>query len=263
MNVEAQNAKCERPAVTGRRGGFTLIEVLLAAGAFAIVLVAIHMVFHSALRLRNRTAAQIENALPLQQTFQWLRRDLANLVLPGGTFFGPLQTTPGSTPSSGQLGSTPLATLADEVPGQSSPELYTTTARIDDLSPWGEVQRVSYHLADPTNAVASRMTGRDLVRSVTRNLLPVLEDPPEEQRLLSGVESILFYYYDGQQWLEAWDSTTRTNELPRAIKVAIQLTPPEKTGSISASAWAPVELIVPIMVRAGTNQTASTGGGAS
>jgi hypothetical protein len=235
----------------------------MAVGAFAIVLVSIHMVFHSALRLRNKTASLIENALPLQQTCQWLRRDLANLVLPGGVLFGPLQSTADAGLPTGEFGSAPLATTGDSVPGQASPEFYTATARIDDLLPWGEIQRVSYRLADPTNQMPSTSTGRDLVRSVTRNLLPVLEEPPEEQRLMGGVESILFYYHDGRDWVETWDSATRTNQLPSAIKVAIQLTPPPTGTPISASVYAPVELVVPIVLRASTNQTTSTGGGAS
>ena len=262
MSLEARSAKCEAPRARGGGGGlpgFTLIEVLLAAAAFSIVLLAIHMVFHSALRLRNKTATEIENALPLQQTYQWIRRDLANLVLPGGVLFGSLQTTPTSSLPSGQPGSAPLATLAGDTPGQSSPEFYTTTALIDDRYPWGEVQRVSYFLAPPTNQTA----GRDLIRSVTRNLLPVLEQPAEEQRLMSGVESILFYYYDGQQWLDAWDSTTRSNELPSAIKVDIQLASTQAVASMGVFRLAPVEWVVPILLRASTNQTQQMGGGSS
>ena len=231
-----------------------MIEVLLAVGIFSIVLLAIHLVFYGAVRLRNKTATEIEEALPLQQTLTLLRRDLSSLVLPGGVLSGELQTTPTTGTQLGQTGSAPLATTAADLPGQSSPAFYTTTAAIDDLYPWGEVQRVSYFLAVPTN----RTVGRDLFRSVARNLLPTLEEQPEEQWLMGGVESILFYYYDGQQWQETWDSTTATNQLPGAIKVAIQLA---STESLPTTSRAPVELVVPILVRAGTNQTQQTGGG--
>ena len=237
--------------------GFTLLEVLLAVSIFSIVLLAIHLVFHGALRLRNKTVAQIEGSLPLQQTFTLLRRDLSNLVLPGGILLGALQTTPSTGTELGQTGPAPLATLAGDMPGQSSPELYTTTAVIDDAYPWGEVQRVSYFLADPTN----RTVGRDLIRSVTRNLLPTLEEPAEEQWLMSGVESIFYYYYDGQAWADTWDSATQTNQLPGAVKVAIHLADTNRVPATGRFSRAPVELVVPILVRAGTNQTQQTGGG--
>jgi general secretion pathway protein J len=236
--------------------GFTLIEVLLAVAIFSIVLLSIHLVFHGAVRLRNKTTAEIEAALPLQRTLTLLRRDLSNLVLPGGILSGALQTTPTTGTQLGQAGSAPLATQAGDLPGQSSPDFYTSTAALDDLYPWAEIQRVSYSLADPTNQTA----GRDLIRSVWRNLLPTLDEQPEEQWMMSGVQSILFYYYDGRQWRDTWDSTTETNRLPGAIKVAIQLASAEGIPLTGRLAPAPIELVVPILVQASTNQTQQTGG---
>ena len=46
---------------------FTLLELLIAVVAFAIVLAAINGVFYSALKLRNRSAASLEKSLPLTQ----------------------------------------------------------------------------------------------------------------------------------------------------------------------------------------------------
>jgi prepilin-type N-terminal cleavage/methylation domain-containing protein len=237
--------------------GFTLMEVLLAVGIFSIVLLAIHLVFYGAVRLRNKTTAEIESALPLQHTLALLHRDLSNLVLPGGVLSGELQSTPTTGTQLGQAGPAPLATQAANLPGQSSPDFYTATAVLDDTYPWAEIQRVSYFLANPTN----QTVGRDLFRSVSRNLLPVLEETPEEQWMMSGVQSILFYFYDGQQWRDTWDSTTETNALPGAIKVAIQLASADGIPTSGPSAPAPIELVVPILVRAGTNQTQQASGG--
>src|SRR6185295_3602218 len=74
--------------------GFTLIEILIAVTAFAIVLAAINTVFYAALRLRNKTALALDEALPIQQTVAIMKRDFANIVVPGGTLFGAFQTTP-------------------------------------------------------------------------------------------------------------------------------------------------------------------------
>ena len=70
---------------------FTLLELLLAVLVFSIVLGAIHVVFFTAFKLRNKTADAIERSLPVQQTLAILKRDLANLVPPGGTLSGALQ----------------------------------------------------------------------------------------------------------------------------------------------------------------------------
>src|SRR4051794_21731005 len=71
--------------------GFTLLELLLAVAIFGIVLAAINTVFFSAMRLRNKTVAAIQEALPLQQTLTLIKHDLQGLVVPG-TIAGALQT---------------------------------------------------------------------------------------------------------------------------------------------------------------------------
>src|SRR5262249_47368167 len=138
--------------------------------------------------------------------------------------------------------------------GASGPEFYTASGTIDETAPWAEIQKVSYLLAASTN----RAGGKDLIRAVTRNLLPTTgTEPPVEQWLMSGVEGLAFFYWDGSQWRDSWDSTTPdqttglTNTLPRAIKVQIQ--PAAEPGRSALSQTAPVELVVPLFVQARTN----------
>ena len=155
--------------------------------------------------------------------------------------------------------------ITNLVGGQSSPDFYTTTGLIDETSPWAEIQKVSYVLVDSTNRAAA---GRDLIRAITRNLLPAtLEEPPAQQWLMSGVQGLSFYYYDGTQWRDSWDSTVPdsvtglTNTLPRAIKVQIQ-TAPEQAGRAFSAMPAPIELVVPVVIQARTNKSQTTAGGA-
>jgi prepilin-type N-terminal cleavage/methylation domain-containing protein len=240
-----------------RTRGFTLIEVLIAVAAFAIVLAAINTVFYSALRLRNKTARILDESLPVQQTLTIMKRDLANIVVPGGTLSGAFQTTPTLSLNNQTGNSTPSSSATASVPGQSSPPFYTSTGVIDEITPFAEVQRVSYLLVNPTNGV----TGRDLFRSVTRNLLAPVAEQPVMQPLMSRVENIYFSYYDGTQWRDTWDSTSpevttgQTNMLPTAIKVQIQLAAEQRRQALPP----PIELVVPIMVQVRTNQVAGGG----
>jgi type II secretion system protein J len=236
---------------------FTLIEVLLAVTVFAVVLAAIHMVFYGAVRLRNKTTSDLEAAMPLQLTLAIMKRDLANLVMPGGTLFGALQTTPTATNAQGQLQSATAPSLIS-TRTQVSPYFYTASASLEDEVPWGEVQKVCYFLEQPTN----NAPGRDLVRIATRNLLPPLQDQPEEpQRLMSGVESVVTSFYDGTQWRPDWDSTTETNVVPQAIKIELELVQ-EQPGQVIQP---PIQLVVPVLLQAGTNAAAqisqASGGG--
>jgi type II secretion system protein J len=242
--VGARAVRPRRPEFSRR--AFTLIEVLLAVVVFGVVLVAMHGVFYGALRLRNKTVASLEAAVPLQQTLAIIQRDLANLVLPGGTLAGQLQGIPTQQTELGQIG----------------PFLYTAVGILSASTPWAPVQRVAYRLTQPTND----SLGLDLYRSVSRNLLPVTTDLAEDQYLMSGIETILFEYYDGTQWRDYWDSTAETTAgLPAAIKLRLFLAGAQTNRFLEE----PVELVVPVVVQSATNQTTqtsqttgTTGGGA-
>jgi type II secretion system protein J len=240
------------------RRAFTLLELLLAVLVFAIVLAAIHTVFFSAFKLRKRTTETIECSLPLQQTLGIIKRDLANLVPPGGVLSGALQSTPTITTNASGV------SLSGLLGRQNGPLFYTAVGIVDDIAPWGETERVSYYLATPTN----NTPGMDLFRSVARNLLPLTQDQTDDQFLMSGVEAITFQYYNGTAWQDTWDSTQvdsvsgLTNNLPTAVKLQLQM----HTEHTSFGTPAPVELVVPITVLARTNGVAeitatTTGGG--
>ena len=241
-----------------RQRAFTLLELLLAVLVFAIVLAAVHTVFFTAFKLRKRTTDAIERSLPLQQALGVIKRDLVNLVPPGGLLAGALQSTPTiSTTASG-------VRVSNSLSRQNGPQFFTAVGIVDDNAPWGEIERVSYYLANPTNDTP----GQDLFRSVARNLLPVSQDQTDDQFLLSGVEAITFQYYNGTAWQDTWDSTTLdsatglTNNLPSAIKLQLQL----HSENYALGMPAPVELVVPVMVLARTNASAEasaeTAGGA-
>src|SRR5207253_1453691 len=75
-----------------RSGAFTLIEMLLALAVSAVILAAIGGVFFSAMRIRERTTAMLDQSAPLQQAITLLRRDLKGAVPPGGVLAGSLQS---------------------------------------------------------------------------------------------------------------------------------------------------------------------------
>lgn len=225
----------QRTHAIQRPAAFTLIEILIAMSVCAVVLVAVNTVFYSAVHLRNATNEAIEESLPVEQALSSIQHDLANVVYStNGTFFGPVQTT------------NPTNTL----PGQIGPDFFTSSAQLDGIVPFGNVQKIDYLLAAPTNRVG---VGQDLVRAVTRNLLPITQpaQPDEKQVILSGVQSLIFTYYDGSQWQTAWDTTQQTN-LPLAIKVQIQMAP-QRNRTFAQNQ--PLELVVPMDIMVSTNLT--------
>ena len=234
-------------SATGRRRhafAFTLIEMVLAIGVAAIVLVIVNAVLFASMRLRDATADAVDAATPVDQTVTFLRRDLQCVVTPtngtskvlSGDFKVGNVTSPG-------------------VPEPAAIEMFTATGALSASAPWADIQRVTYELRQPTDHNAA---GRNLVRSVVRNLLTLTTPEVEDQILMSGVESIKFACFDGSQWQDAWDTTSPTTvytNLPLAVRVEIQM-----SGKGNATAE-PIQLVVPIDAQSRTNMvlTASTG----
>ena len=206
------------------QAGFTLLELLIGTAVGAVVLVVIQTTFFGALRLHNTTHARIDEDLVLTRALGIIRQDFAGILLPGGTLSGQLQSTTFSSSST--------ATPGDRV----TPDLYTSSGKVDGWNPFSEVQRVSYTLANSSDPRA----GRDLIRVVTRNLLPVQEALPDEQVILPGVTSASVEFYDGNAWTDTWDSEATTS-LPTAIKLVLAM------ANSPAQSTSPIELIVPIL----------------
>lgn len=223
-----------RPRIRSSRSGFTLLELLLATAVGAVVLIAIQTTFFGALRLHNTTHARIDEETVVDRALGIVRKDFSGILLPGGTLSGELQSSTFSSSMTGNFG--------DPI----TPEIFTSSGRIDGWNPFSEAQMVVYYLGPANNGQA----GRDLIRVATRNLLPVQEATVEDRVLLQGVASATVTFYDGQAWMDSWDSTT-TSTLPSAIKLSLVMAPHEG----GAANLAPIEVIVPILVTTTTSQT--------
>lgn len=206
--------------------------MILAIGVAAIVLIAANAVFFTAMHLRDAATEAVNSASPVDQSLTLLRRDLQCAVTP----------KPDGVLSGGfRIGSVTSLGISDPV----AAEIYTATGVTSDKAPWGDIQRVTYGLRNSTSGGG----GRDLYRSVSRNLLTETTPDVEDQLMIRGVDSIQFSGYDGMQWLDAWDTTDTTSvntNLPVAVRVDIQLYGSDRNTS-------PIEILVPIDSQSRTN----------
>ena len=223
-------------------GAFTLLELLIATSVGAIVLLVINGTFFGALRLYNTTHERIDHDLALQRTLGIIRGDLAGIMLPGGVLSGQLQT---ETFSSNTM---------DDAGDRVSPDIYTSSGRIDGWTPFSDVQMVSYFLAPATDGGPTKR----LVRVITRNLLPVQDATTDEQTLLTGVDSASMSFYDGTDWTDSWDSSV-TSTLPSAIKFSVVMAAADTTGTMRQPS-APIELVVPVLVTTTTTAQQAAAG---
>ena len=222
---------------------FTLIEMILAIGVAALVLLSIHTVLFAGLRLRDATSNMVDAATPVDLALATMRRDLQCAVTPtnGTTKVLSGDFRAGSVNSPG-------------VNGNVAVEMFTATGALSANAPWGDIQRVTYELRPPADNSAP---GQDLVRSIMRNLLSTATPNVEDQLMLSGVQRITFSCYDGSQWQNSWDTTGVTSantNLPVAVRVDIQFANQDNSAG-------PVEIVVPLDAQPRTNMVFSTSNG--
>ena len=196
-----QSSACSSP-------GFTLIEVLFAALAFAIVLAAVNAVFYGSLKLRERADEKQKENLPRLQSLELLKRDLRAAFYSEGFRADRFQCEP----------SRGLGVLADQI------QFFAKTGTTDQSAPWPEVQQIEYYLA-PANKPLENQNRLELVRAVTRNLLAPTYQPPEEQRLVSGVSAFQLSFFDGETWMTSWNSELQTPALPKAVQIYLEFAP--------------------------------------
>lgn len=221
---------------------FTLIELLLAVAIAAVVLIAINSVLFGAIHLRAKTIEATEQTLPMDRAVATLKQDLMCIMQPG------TNTSYGSNTLMGIMGTDATGTGLTQTPLL---EIYTSSGTVGDELPWGCMQKIDYWLQPSTNRMG--FAGQDLVRGVTRNLLPTTQMPPEQQQvLLQNVQRLQFSFFDGTNWNDTW-STTLTN-VPVAIKGAITFARPKPGAMLSL----PVQFLVPIVSWANSTNTSLT-----
>jgi prepilin-type N-terminal cleavage/methylation domain-containing protein len=219
---------------------FTLVEVLLALAICAIVLVAINAVFATAVRLRDRTSAAVDQSLPANLAFEKMRTDLKSVVGPFGFLAGDFKCD----------AQTMGASMGLSTASGGGLDFFASTGVISDKEPWGDIQEVYYQLMPSSSG--NKSLGLDLVRCVNRNLLATTTVTPETQLLMSDVESVDFECFDGLEWRNTWDTSSGDTNLPTAVRIRIQ---PAVDRSIGASKPEALELIVPLITQTRTTNS--------
>ncbi|MGA2557777.1 MAG: type II secretion system protein GspJ [Verrucomicrobiota bacterium] len=215
---------------------FTLVELILAISIMSLILSGMISVLYISYNLQKHVNDALDQTLPVEQALTSIQHDLANLVCNNASTNGGLL-----------IGSFQSINQTNTLPFQVGPDFYTTDGELDGLVPWGDVEKIDFLLQPPINRLNA---GNDLVRAVTRNLLQITQPPqPDEKRtLLSGVQNVLFTYWDGTSWEQTWDSTQQTN-LPYAIKMQIMMAPQGRATPLT------YELVIPVDVQMSTNTT--------
>lgn len=240
------------------QAAFSLLELVVAALMFSILLAAISTAFSSAHKLRRANEADLQGSHEIRRALNYLKRDLRSITLPSTNDSSQItissedsETTNTVTLSGAMITGTGAEGAAL---GSTYFEFYTASGlRLTD-QPWTEIQRIAYLLRPPADRFDT--SGNELIRIITRNLLPGVDQDYSEQVLLRGVDEIIFEFWTGDEWLDYWDSTTFDPPAPEAIRMSIVMMTED---NLTQPKY--VQLVTPVSVQVRTNTVQSVNGG--
>jgi len=191
-----------------RRGGFTLLELLLAITVTGIIAVVLYSSLRIGFTARNAALDEVSAAVAGRQALEVVRADLAGVLPPRGVLTGAL-----------------IGTDETSVDGYDSDTLsyVTDSTMLPTGQPIGDLRRVDLAVTKVDDDVT--LSGGRLVRTVTVNLLATTEQTGTSQVLADRVVGLNIRYFDGTDWVDTWDSGAQNNRLPAAVEVTLTMLP--------------------------------------
>jgi general secretion pathway protein J len=193
-----------------RQSGFTLLELLVAMGIFALMAAMAYGGLNNILNEDKATNEHASRLAQLQKTFLWLGRDIEQAV---------------NRPIRDEFGDPQLAMLGVEV-GQYQLELTRAGWRNPAGRPRSNLQRVAYGVHDGKliryywnvldRAQDSKAIETVLLDGVVRMELRFLSDVSSGQGNIQGSSGW------GNDWPSTALGTQPTSDLPRAVEVTLE-----------------------------------------
>ena len=194
--------------------GFTLLEVLIATVIVAILTLALYTSLYSSHKAHDIALAVIAPVRAADHGLDMISMEVQAALPPTGIlaslFEGVDQTT-------GDGLDRDIVRFYAHHDAIEPLEEYATAA---------DVRWVEFGLSESIDDKYFNLT-----RSVTYNLLATIQNEPIEHIICRQVRSLNFRYYDGTEWLDTWDSSTRENQLPLAVEIRIEINRQRETSN--------------------------------
>ena len=189
----------------GKYKAFTMLELLVAMALMVVVASCLYTALYTGFRAKRSALSTVEPTSLAINAIELIKQDTYGVLPPGGTLAGSF------------LGNDSLGVNGVDT---DSLEFYTTHIYSENDHPVGGLGKIELVLEEDTDY--DRENYR-LVRRITTNLLSPRAIDPEEQVLCRNVKSLNLRYFNGDNWLDEWDSTVDANSLPLAMEIDIQV----------------------------------------
>ena len=189
----------------GKYRAFTMLELLVAMALMVVIASCLYTALYTAFRAKRSALSAVEPTSSAINAIELIKQDTYGVLPPGGILAGAF------------IGNDSLGVNGVDA---DSLEFYTTHIYSENDHPVGGLGKIELVLEEDTDY--DRENYR-LVRRIKTNLLSPRAIDPEEQVLCRNVKSLNLRYFNGDNWLDEWDSTADANSLPLAMEIDIQV----------------------------------------
>lgn len=205
--------------------GFTLLEITVTLAILGIVLIIVYGVFTRTLAGKEIAERRADEIAQVRATLSRLERDLQSAV-------SRISTGSPPTPRPGAA-----STPAQQRPLFLSRNHVDAGLPLDDLAFSAVLQRPAALVLSATDAAVvhyfvisdpadphRRALLREILFSLSGQTFdPDAPNPAATSRILDGIITLEFRFFDGRSWIEEWDSTDLRNyaPLPQAVEISL------------------------------------------
>ncbi len=189
------------------RGGFTLLELLVAMSIMAVITASLYSTLSLAFKMKDSIREKLGPLARANAVLDMMRSDLNCCVDPEMELAGAFIGEQASVNDNDRL-------VFYSSNNSSLRELENAAC---------DIYQVEYSLEQ-----YDQWNGYSLVKRTAVNLLSSSEPESKDNILCRGVYGLRFSYYDGASWQASWDSETADSPLPKLLKVTIILTRADK-----------------------------------
>ena len=189
----------------GKYKAFTMLELLVAMALMVVTASCLYTALYTAFRAKRSALSAVEPTSLAINAIELIKQDTYGVLPPGGVLAGAF------------IGNDSLGVNGVDA---DSLEFYTTHIYSQNDHPVGGLGKIELLLEEDKD---NDRENYKLVRRITTNLLSPRAIDPEEQVLCRNVMSLNLRYFDGDNWLDEWDSTSDANSLPLAMEIDIQV----------------------------------------
>lgn len=219
----------------GHARGFTLLEIAITMTILGIVLTIVYGVFAQTVAGKELAESRAEETAGARSAIMRIARDLESARPAPGSSAPPAGTpAPSATPTpNARAGAFDprrgifLGRLRSEQGVLLDDLAFTTLLRRPTAATFAGIDLgiVHYFLAPPADDSTTLSLYRETIFALAGGRFdPDTPDLGSSTRILDGVTGLAFRFYDGDEWLQEWDSTDARNYATAPLAVEITLT---------------------------------------